>query len=202
MLVPSLTQWFSGQYLGAPNALLSEGIQFCVACLPWKCSDLQLEASRVWGRRLFLLSFSTCVKLKGLVGLKRQSKCTPCCLPIRLGHIPGRGESCLLLLVCHLLLCFSLDRSKDPWKWPFSSETGVLLTSYWAKAWENPLSLPQSKSQCPFFVQLPRLTDSAPPVSCLQEYQILWSLWGWGTKKNAVLLRYMLSISLYNLGTV
>lgn len=136
---------------GGPNTSLSEGIQLCISCLPQKCSGLQFEAIGVWGRKLFLWRFSTCMKLKGLIGLKRQSKCTPHCLLIRLRCFPGRGKSCHLFLFCHLLLCFSLNRSKDPWKWSFSSEVDVLPASYWVKRWGNPPPLPRRKGKCPFW---------------------------------------------------
>lgn len=42
------------------------------------------------------------------------------------GAPPRGGSSCPAFLFCDLLLCFSLDRSKDPQKEPFSSEAGVL----------------------------------------------------------------------------
>lgn len=129
------------------------------------------------------------MKLKGLIGLKRQSKCTPHCLLTWLRHFPGRGKSCHFFLFCHLLLCFSLNRSKDPWKWPFCSEVGVLPTSYWVKGWGSSPLLPQRKGKFPFWGICPvsspnRFYSTCELFTRISNFMILT---GWRHEKNAEL---------------
>lgn len=118
-------------------------------------------------------SFSACMKLKGLIGLKRQSKRTPHCLLILLRHFPGRGESCLLFLV---LCCVSVKiEVSTPGNCFFPQKLVCYLLATGQKDERTFHLFLEGKVSALFegFAELPHLTDSAPPASCLQEYQIL-----------------------------